>query len=230
MVVLFSADILLKIVISLYFASSLSLAHFLHSWYVKEDPIYKGEMGIGPSFFHKDSTRYTYGYIMTPILFALIFIVTLSTLSIMPELKTLTFDSFLWNYGLWIFLEMVVIYFICDAVSPSGSKLIQNALAIFIGFMILRSSTADATLDIVLANWQNNWPIYAAPIGWGMYWVTAFQRDRMRRAASVAKDKSEQQVMGVYRVPVIYYFVVIFWNIFFGFGFSLLSFFLSHFY
>ncbi len=187
-------------------------------------------MGIGSSFFHKESTRYTYGYRMTPILFFLIFIIVLSTLFIMPTLKTLALDSFLWKYGFWIFLEMAIIYFLCDALSPSASKLIQNALAIFIGFIILRSSTSDANLDIVLANWQSSWPIYAAPIGWGMYWVTAFQRDRMRRAAGTGRHELEEHIMVVYRVPVIYYFAVVFWNIFAGFGFSLLSFFLSHFY
>jgi hypothetical protein len=226
----FSANGLLKIAISFYFASSLSLSHFLHSWYVNKDPVYKGRSGLGLSFFHQKSVSYKIGYYITPVLFSTIFSIVLLTLFKIPSLKTITLEIFLWKYGIWLLLEMIVIYILCDVVNPSGSKLIQNALTIFIGFIILRSSTSDATLEGVLTNWQNSWPIYAAPIGWGIYWITVFQRDRLTHDKRKGKDESERQLMGVYRVPVIYYFGPVFWSIFVGFFISVVSYYLSHHY
>jgi hypothetical protein len=244
MLVIFSADVLTKLLVSFYIASALSLAQFLHSWYVKNDPIYKGKMGIGLSFFHGHTANYTFGYLAAGLLFICVFLVTFSTFSVMPLLKTLTLESFLWKYGVWIGLQLVAFYILADMVGPSASKLIQNALALFMAFMILSACTEDVDLQQVLANWQNSWPIYAAPIGWGMYWVTAFQRDRMkhekRRLQESSKTdsmdiktvsrESELEDLIVYRVPVIYYFAVVFWDIFLGFGLSLGCYFLSHHY
>lgn len=243
MVVVFSADILINILISFYLSSALSLSQFLHSWYVKNDPIYDGKMGIGLSFFHHNYVKYTFGYLMSGLLFILVFIVVFSTLNVMPPLKSLTFEQFLWKYGIWLFLKILAIYIISDAMGPSASKLIQNIVAIFGGFMILSACTIDMSLERILDNWQNTWPIYAAPIGWGIYWVTAFQRDRMKREKEKRnRDSSNNTIniqesehtdieeLTVYRVPVIYYFVVVFWNILLGFGFSLSNYFLAHYY
>lgn len=190
-----------KVVIACYFALALSLSQYVHSWYVKRDPIYRGKLGLGLPFFHSRETSYKVGYFSGIFIGIFAFVVLLLIMLLcLPQLDTLSFEQFLHTY-LWIPVLMMFLGMGVTVVGPSATKIVLNATAVVTALILFYASSEDINFQDVLRLWKDLWPFYALLIGLGAYWITGYQRHMLELKG---KDPS-----WIYHAPVIYYYGVL---------------------
>ena len=183
----------MPMVISAYFGAALFLSQFLHSYYVKRDPKYKGNLAIGFPFFNAGSVSYKFGYHTAFIILFSGFFITFSLLSLIPSIGSSTFGEFFSSYGYYVLLTLIAIYSFAQVVGPSASRLFIDGIAMFMVMVIIYSSTKDANFSGIVA------PVgVIASISYALAskWVCDFQRDRVRKYG----------VKHVYFIPTFYMF------------------------
>lgn len=183
----------MSIMISAYFGMALFLSQFLHSYYVKRDPKYKGNLAIGLPYFNVGSVNYKYGYLTAFIILFSGFFITFSLLSLIPSIEGSTFGEFFISYGRNVLLALFAIYLFAQVVGPSASKLFIDGIAMFMVMVIIYSSTKDANFSSIIGPMGVIASISYALAG---KWICDFQRDRVRKYG----------VKHVYFIPTFYMF------------------------
>jgi len=181
----------MSIVISAYFGMALFLSQFLHSYYVKKDPKYKGNLAVGFPFFNVGSVKYTFGYQTAFVLLFSGFFITLTALRFCPPIENFTFAEFFQGYGGHIFLTLIAVYSLAQVVGPSASKSAIDGVAVIMVMIILYSMTKDANSNIILTIL-----VAIATISYSsaLWWIGNFQRYRIKGHG----------VKYVYFIPTLY--------------------------
>lgn len=179
--------------IAIYFSISIVLSQILHTYYVKNDPAYKGRLGIGIPFFNKDTVDYKFGYSSAVVVLISSTFVLFSVFNLLPPLGNLTFDKLFFDYALWIFLTIIGIGLISEMTNPSATKILLDLTAVFMICIILYSSTISPNTAIIAMSIGTMTTVVFLV---GINWISQFQKDRVKESGYVH----------VYFNPALYYF------------------------
>lgn len=178
--------------IAIYFSFSIFLSQILHTYYVKNDPAYKGRLCVGIPFIKKATVDCKFGYLSAVVVFVSSLSVLISIFNVLPPLGGLTCDK-LSDYALWIFLPLFGIELVAVLTNMSATKIPLDLTAIFMIGIILYSSTIAPTPIVIVASIG---AVFTPVFSFGIFWISQFQKDRLKHSSYVH----------IYGIPVLYYF------------------------
>ena len=79
----------------IYFTISITLSHWLHTYYVDKDPKYGGKLGIGIPFFNQETVNCKFGYISAIVVFFSSMAISLSVFNLLPVVENLPIKDIL---------------------------------------------------------------------------------------------------------------------------------------